>query len=194
MNLKKNEIRKIALNNRKTLSSSEIEVKSKLIIQNFINSISLQEIKAIHIFLPIIKHNEINTFPLIEYIKTNFPQIKIIVPKVIENTNEMLALELTHDCDLIENKWGIPEPCNETIIKPSQIDLIILPLLGFDLQGNRVGYGKGFYDRFLTQCKTNIIKVGFCIDKPFTKITDIEVHDYKLDYVVIPEKIYKIEH
>ena len=166
----KNEIRKIALTNRKTLSSSEIEYKSKLIIHEFIKSFSLQEISTIHIFLPIIKQNEINTFPLIEYIKTNFPHIKIIVPKVIENTNEMLALELILDCDLIENKWGIPEPCNEIIYNPSQIDLIILPLLGFDLLGNRVGYGKGFYDRFLTKCKTNIIKVGFCIDKPFNKI------------------------
>lgn len=188
--LTKNEIRKIALNNRKTLFPNDMENKSSLIIQNFLNSFSLQEIKVIHVFLPIIKHNEINTFPLIEYIKTNFPQIKIIVPKVIENTNEMLALELTLDCDLIENKWGIPEPCKEIIYNPSQIDLIILPLLGFDLLGNRVGYGKGFYDRFLTQCKTNIIKVGFCIDKPFTKITDIEDHDYKLDYVVTPENCY----
>lgn len=189
--LTKNEIRKIALNNRKKLSSCEIDNNSKLIINKFIKSFSLKEINTIHVFLPIIKHNEINTFHLIEYIKTNFPHIKIIVPKVIENTNEMLALELIHDCDLIENKWGILEPCNETIINPSQIDLIILPLLGFDLQGNRVGYGKGFYDRFLTQCKTNIIKVGFCLEPPFENILDIDYFDYKLDYVITSNCVYQ---
>lgn len=71
----------------------------------------------------------------------------------------------------------------------NKIDLVIVPLLAFDLDGNRVGYGKGYYDKFLQNCE-NALKIGICLEKPLLKILDINEYDIKLDYCITPEKIY----
>ena len=89
------------------------------------------------------------------------------------------------------NKWGIPEPVNGIEIPATQLDVVFIPLLAFDEKGNRIGYGKGFYDRFLNECKEDVIKVGLSFFEATTTIEDTNANDIPLDFCVTPEKIYR---
>lgn len=188
MELSKSDIRKIALEQRKALTEEDVHIKSLLISEQYLRRFTNASFKNIHIFLPMTKTNEVNTFYLIEKLKTLNPACNIIVPKVMPNTNDMLSI-LFKDEAILENKWGIPEPLNNDIIDPKLIDVIIMPLLAYDLKGNRVGYGKGFYDKFLNLCKNDIIKIGFSFDKPINTISNIEAHDQTLNHIITPEGI-----
>ena len=190
--MKKSELRKIYLSKRKAISVEEMAIKSKQITDLFFQNFDLSVIEKLHIFLPIIKHNEINTWLIIRYLQQNFNQINIIIPKVIPENSE-LENYLFNEKTLTENAWGILEPSgeNQEKILTEQIDLVIIPLLIFDKNGNRVGYGKGFYDRFLQQCKPETLKVGVCLEDPIEIIEDVNEFDIKLHYCITPNKIYK---
>ncbi|MFZ0597958.1 MAG: 5-formyltetrahydrofolate cyclo-ligase, partial [Flavobacterium sp.] len=71
------------------------------------------------------------------------------------------------------------------------IEVVFVPLLAFDNVGNRVGYGKGFYDKFLAQCKPRTIKIGLSFFEAENQIDDVFESDVKLDYCVTPEKIFR---
>jgi 5-formyltetrahydrofolate cyclo-ligase len=88
------------------------------------------------------------------------------------------------------NQYGIPEPVGGSEIMPEELDMVFVPLLGFDLQGNRVGYGKGYYDRFLSKCKDDVIKVGLSFLSPIDCIEDVDFFDKKLDFCITPERVY----
>src|SRR5690606_39308488 len=89
------------------------------------------------------------------------------------------------------NHWGIPEPESGTAIQPQAIDVVFVPLLVFDTQGNRVGYGKGFYDRFLSECRPTVMKIGLSLFGPIAAIADTDNYDIRLDTCVTPERIWR---
>jgi len=191
----KSQLRKYYLSKRKAISAEEISIKSQQIADLFFQNFDLLKVNILHIFLPIIKHNEINTWLIIKYLKQNFSKINIIVPKIAPENSE-LENHLFDEKNLIENHWGILEPSreNQTKILPEQIDLVIIPLLIFDKIGNRVGYGKGFYDRFLQQCKPATLKIGVCLEEPVELIEDINEFDIKMDFCITHNKIYKFQY
>jgi 5-formyltetrahydrofolate cyclo-ligase len=189
--MNKSALRKYYLSKRKALSQTEILAKSQAIVTLFFQHFNLSEVKYLHTFLPIIKHNEINTFLLIEILQDEFPQVQIVVPKSIPETNEMEHF-LYNKETLVENKWGIPEPISTEPILPTEMSMVIIPLLIFDKVGNRVGYGKGFYDRFLQQCNSDVIKVGLCIEEAIEAIEDVNEFDVKLDYCITPNGLYPL--
>ena len=88
------------------------------------------------------------------------------------------------------NKYGIPEPIDGTQIAENEIDIAFIPLLAFDLQGNRVGYGMGYYDRFLSKCRQDLIKIGLSFFPPAESIDDVDFFDKKLDFCITPECVY----
>jgi 5-formyltetrahydrofolate cyclo-ligase len=88
------------------------------------------------------------------------------------------------------NSWGITEPESGELVSPKCLDMVLVPLLVFDKQGKRVGYGKGFYDRFLSQCRSNVLKVGLSYFKPIEKIGDADTYDIPLDICVTPDEIW----
>ena len=102
----------------------------------------------------------------------------------------MIHFLLTDNTKIKKNRYNIPEPIDGIVISNDKIDVVFIPLLGFDKAGNRVGYGKGFYDRFLADCKPETIKIGLSFFEAEDKITDIYENDIKLDYCVTPETIY----
>ena len=98
-----------------------------------------------------------------------------------------------YDPTLVEanNKWHIPEPQGGIPVKSEEIEVVFVPLLAYDTKGNRVGYGKGFYDNFLEECKADTLKIGLSFFPAEPHIEDIREGDIPLDYVVTPEGIFK---
>jgi 5-formyltetrahydrofolate cyclo-ligase len=94
---------------------------------------------------------------------------------------------------LIPNFWGIFEPLNTRVIADSSVDAVIVPLIAFDEQGNRVGYGGGYYDKFLALCRRDCLKIGVSLFDPVEKIDGIAEYDIRLDQCVTPEKVWSFE-
>jgi 5-formyltetrahydrofolate cyclo-ligase len=99
---------------------------------------------------------------------------------------------LTKDTVFEENKWKISEPSTVGNLRSSvfSIDLVLIPLLCFDKKGYRVGYGKGYYDRFLTECRPDVLKIGLSIFEPIDEIIDVTEFDIKMNYCITPNKIW----
>ncbi|MDR2206821.1 MAG: 5-formyltetrahydrofolate cyclo-ligase [Flavobacteriaceae bacterium] len=178
----KSELRKIYLEKRKNLSESEILRLSEKIFENFISKFQPTENQNVHIFLSIKKRREIHTPIFMDYFFEN--KIKVFVPKIVGNT--LISIELTPETKFIVNSWGISEPETDEDSGVKNFDFVIAPLLYCDDFGNRIGYGKGFYDRFFAEINSNAKKIGVNFFNPSEKIDDISDFDVRLDYLVTP--------
>jgi 5-formyltetrahydrofolate cyclo-ligase len=171
------------------LRNAEFNSLNQNLCTAFFSSVELFDISIVHIFLPILKRNEPNTWLIIHRLRKEFPCIRISIPKVIEE-NKLTHFYFEAASPLEENEWGIPEPSGGTETPVEKIDLVIVPLLAFDRQGNRVGYGRGFYDRFLSQCRPDCKKVGLSFFDPVNEISGIDKNDVRLSHCVTPMKFY----
>lgn len=186
-------LRKDFLSKRLALSSDEVILKTSHILTETQNLLTGMPFRVIHIFLSQANKGEIDTLGIISAIRKLFPQVLIAVPCVVPGTREMRHFDLTSQTLLKENKWGIPEPdpFSAMEIFPEAIDMVLIPLLAFDKQGYRVGYGGGYYDRFLEQCRPDVVKIGLSFFEPVDQIEDTGQHDVPLNYCVTPEKVWR---
>ncbi len=182
-------LRKIYKEKRKEISGKEIEIWTDLILINF-QKIDLPFLSCIHTYVASQKLGEVETLHLIEFLQFKNPGIKIVVPKIDITSGNMEHFHFEDDVQLIENFFGIAEPKEGNKISPEEIQLVLVPLLAFDKGGYRVGYGKGFYDRFLSECGKDVLKIGLSFFKAEEQITDINQFDIPLNYCVTPEHIY----
>ena len=114
------------------------------------------------------------------------PHIKFQVPIVINE--EIHSFEFEKNAEIVFGQFDIPEPKQR--IKVEKIpDLVIVPLLGIDEKGYRVGYGGGFYDKYLSTLPSNVLKVGLSFWDCIDRIDDIDEFDIPLDLVITPSKI-----
>ena len=181
----KTTLRKEALGKRTALTEQEFDALNHKLLNQF-KTLDFSGIKSLHIFLPIVTKKEPNTFLLIKWLQENQPQIQIIIPKADFETNSMRNYIYTSKTVLMTNEYHIPEPVNgnEFLDKP---DLVIIPLLAFDKKGYRVGYGKGFYDRFLQN--SNNQKIGLSFFDACDPIIDVHLNDIRLDKCITPNVI-----
>jgi 5-formyltetrahydrofolate cyclo-ligase len=186
----KSELRKIYLEKQIALSSAMRNEKSAQIAERFFDRFDLSEINFLHCFLPIGRTNEIDTKPVFEKIWREFPNIETLVPRVNFETNEIENLKFSGETALRENRWKIHEPSHDEKFDTEKIDAVLVPLLCFDVKGHRVGYGKGFYDRFLKTCRKDCLKIGLSYFPPVEEIADAWESDVMLDFCVTPEKIF----
>lgn len=184
----KSELRKIYKAKRVGLSDAEIENRS-LQIANQTLKLPIWKKSVYHVFLSIEKHKEVNTEFLMHILSGKDKNITIA--KSNFSTYEMTHYLLTDNTKLVVNSWGIPEPENGLEIPADKIDVVFVPLLAFDLKGNRTGYGKGFYDRFLSNCRKDTIKVGLSFFETEKSAIEHNANDIKLDFCVTPERIYE---
>ncbi|MGJ1240369.1 MULTISPECIES: 5-formyltetrahydrofolate cyclo-ligase [Sphingobacterium] len=152
--------------------------------------LDLSRVEFLHIFLPVGKYHEPNTYLIINYIQAFFPQIKIVVSRSNFDDYSMQHFILDEHTRFETNNWGIPEPSSGIKVASSLIDMIIVPLLIFDLFGYRVGYGKGFYDRFFSSCKVGVQRVGLSFFNPIDVIADKNEYDVQLTKAITPDHIY----
>jgi 5-formyltetrahydrofolate cyclo-ligase len=144
--------------------------------------------KQVSIYLTIADKNEIDTKEIILLIQKQggVP----VVPKANFQTGALSHYVYEGIEQLELNEYGIPEPNYGKVINANQMDLVIVPLLIFDHLGHRVGYGKGFYDRFLQECNPSTLKIGLCDFEPVDHITDVNNQDIALDFCITPKKTY----
>ena len=143
-------------------------------------------------YYPLIERNEFDVTVCEEILQATIPQLKIAWPKILGDGVNMEAHLLNNNRHFHKNLYGIPEPVEGTVVQPSQIDVVFVPLLAFDLKGFRVGYGKGFYDRYLPLCRPDIVKVGFSFFEAIGQIADINEFDVPLDYCITPIRLYEL--
>lgn len=180
----KSDLRKIYLEKRKTLSKDEVLFFSETIFKNFTSQFQVSENQNVHVFLPIEKFNEINTRIFIEYFWSK--KINVFVPKIIGD--KIISVKLELQTELIQNSWGIFEP-KSTINEDIYFDFVITPLLYSDKKGNRIGYGKGFYDQFFKKINSGTKKIGVNFFSPNETIDDVLDSDVALDYLVTPIEV-----
>ena len=182
----KKSLRSKYLKRREEMSAQEL-LDADLSIANNLLRLPVWKFSNYHIFLSISEKNEIDTTPILSIIQGK--DKNIIVPKMNENDTLSNYL-LTDNTKLIKNKWNVPEPIDGIEISEKKLDVVFVPLLAFDKTGHRVGYGKGFYDRFLSNCKPDVIKIGLSHFEAVEKISDVDDNDIALSYCVTPTKIY----
>jgi 5-formyltetrahydrofolate cyclo-ligase len=184
----KKEARKKSKEARKLLSQEEIEDKS-LAIANQLLRMNIWDKLYYHLFLTIEEQKEINSEFILQILAGKDKEI--VISKCDFATLGMTHFLLTDNTKIKKNRYNIPEPVDGLEVPDAKIDVVFVPLLAYDKQGNRVGYGKGFYDNFLSKCKPETIKIGVSFFPPEEKIEDVSTNDVKLDCCVTPEKIYK---
>jgi len=187
----KSELRKIYLEKQKSLSDVERNEKSLKLANRFFENFNLADISFLHVFLPIEKNREIETFLIYKRLWQNFPEITTIASRVNFQLMTLENLKFTKDTKLVRNRWHIFEPMEEELIEIEKIDAVLVPLLCFDERGFRVGYGKGFYDKFLSECRTDCLKIGLSYFAPTAEITDAADFDVRMDFCLTPEKTWK---
>jgi 5-formyltetrahydrofolate cyclo-ligase len=173
---------------RNQLSEEDLEEMS-LAIANKILKLPIWEKTYFHIFLPIIEHKEVNTECILHLLSGRDKEI--IISKSDFETRVMTHFLLTDNTKIKKNQYNIPEPVDGLEVPSKKIEVVFVPLLAFDKNGHRAGYGKGFYDKFLSECKVETIKIGLSFFDAEETIDDVFENDIKLDYCVTPNEVFK---
>ena len=182
--MRKQELRKIYKQKRKKLSAFEIDCCQENIYQQ-VFKIDFHKINTIHIFLSIERLLEVNTNPIIDFLLL---KNKIIVVSVSDfSRNTLTHFLFDRKTKLKVSSYGIPEPVNGIEIDAEKIDLVFVPLLISDKKNYRVGYGKGFYDRFVSECRSDVKTIGLNFFKPIDCIEDVKEFDIPLNQVIYPK-------
>lgn len=186
----KDELRKISRDKRSALSREEVEIGSQKIAALFFKEINISPNNMLHIFLPIRKLNEINTFHIINPLKKAHNS-SICFPRIKAGTNEMEHILLDKTTCLEENSFGIPEPMDGQRIASKDIDIVLIPLLAFDTLGYRLGYGKGFYDKFIAECSPKTQFIGLSLFAPEAIPLPKDSWDMPIHACITPTKVYR---
>lgn len=173
---------------RALLSQSQIQQSGVQIIEQLKGTGFLGK-SVFHIFVPIAENHEINTFPIINFLFEADRQV--VVPK-IEN-NQMLSCQIEQDVKWQKGRFGVPEPKKYKLIENNKIEIVFVPMFICDTTGNRIGYGGGYYDRFLAELNPECIKIGLNFFEPVPKIDGIESTDVPLNYLVTPDGIFSFD-
>lgn len=184
----KKELRKKYKVLRKELSETQIDDLS-LAISNQLLKLPIWGFSFYHIFLAIEEQKEVNTDYILNILSGK--DKNILISKSDFETGGMTHFLLTDNTVIKKNNYNIPEPVDGIAIASDKIDLVFIPLLAFDKTGNRVGYGKGFYDRFLANCKPETVKIGLSFFEAEDEIVDVFESDVRLDYCVTPNETYQ---
>jgi 5-formyltetrahydrofolate cyclo-ligase len=184
----KRELRKKYKALRKSFTENKIDELS-LAIANEVLLLPIWEKTYFHVFLPIEEQKEVNTEYLLHLLSGKDKEI--CISKSDFETQKMTHYLLTDNTKIKKNDYNIPEPENGIEVPSNKLQVVFVPLLAYDKNGNRVGYGKGFYDKFLAECNQNTIKIGLTFFEPEELISDVNTLDVQLNYCVTPDRIIK---
>jgi 5-formyltetrahydrofolate cyclo-ligase len=185
----KKEVRKTFREKREALSYIEQVKWDDLILIQF-QTLDLPFLNTVFSYYPVEENKEINSFLLTDFLRFRNPNLQLCYPKMHTEHTGMDAIICNADTPFETNPFNIPEPVANLIADPEEIDLVIVPLLAFDTKGIRVGYGKGYYDRYLQRCRKDCIKLGLSYFEPVHRIEDAHEFDLPLDFCITPQQVY----
>jgi len=187
--MRKKELRRYSREKRMQLSAHDREMFQDLILIRF-QQMSLPFVSCVHTYMTLEAKHEVDPGPLLRSLEFRNPGMLTVVPRIGED--EMLEhIIIDDDTIMVENSYGIPEPLSGEKVDAGMIDLVFVPLLGFDEKGNRVGYGKGYYDRFLSTCRDDVVIIGLSFLEAVPEITDTDPWDEPLHYCITPNRVYE---
>jgi 5-formyltetrahydrofolate cyclo-ligase len=182
--MKKQKLREIYKQQRSNLSEKQIQELQKNIYQQ-VYDLDISEVNNVHLFLSMSKFKEIDTTPLITYFRIQ--NKRIVVSKCNFEDQTLSHFYFDENTVLVLNKYGVPEPIDAEVVLEKELDLIFVPLLISDIKNYRVGYGKGFYDRFLSSCRKDAKLIGLNFFKPIEEIEDKNEFDIPLQQIIYPK-------
>ena len=168
--------------------SQDIIDNFSLDIANNLLSLDIWNHEFYHIFLSIESLKEVNTNFILSILSGK--DKNIVISKSNFEKRTLRNFLLTDATKIQLNKYNIPEPVTGIEINNTNIDVVFVPLLACDINGNRIGYGKGFYDNFLASCKPETIKVGLSFFEIEDLVFPVLKSDVALDFYVTPKKTY----
>lgn len=188
----KEAIRRVFLKKRRTMKEEDVIKYSEDIISQLTNSQVFKESKKIMIYLSF--NNEVDTYKLMEYCLNNGK--RVIVPYCIKKERKMIPSEVKNpDTELKLNSFGYREPDIESLreVKIEDIDLVIVPGVVFDEAGNRIGFGGGYYDRFLTRLKNTTMTMAICYDYQIIDRVPVDKLDIPVKCIITNKRIINIQ-
>jgi 5-formyltetrahydrofolate cyclo-ligase len=192
--LTKAQLRRSALSQRRALLPAEVVHRSNQLGRQLFRHFPVGEWRWLHVFLPLLAKHEPDTWQIIRRVWEEVPKLRLAAPVMQADSISLRHYGLTPATPLVQNRWGIPEPvadeANEVL--PSQLDAVLVPLLACDQRGQRVGYGGGFYDRFLAQCRPGALFIGLSIleEAPVMEIADVLPTDVPLHACITPDSVW----
>lgn len=185
MNNSKFFLRKSFKKQRSLLDINQVKGLSKRIFENLLE-LNIWDKSFYHLYLSNQINNEVETDEIVNllFMKNK----RVFVPKI--QGKDLLNIEIDNNTKYSLNQLGIREPISSNQKDASLLEVIFVPLLIFDKLGHRVGYGGGYYDKFLGNIKDDVLKIGLSLFEPIDKIQDIERHDIRLDYSITPKRVY----
>lgn len=153
-------------------------------------TIELPFLQAMLSYWPIEENNEPDTHLITEFIRFRNPEIRIAYPVSDFKTTSMTAIAVDIDTAFTKKNLNIFEPNNGEPVPAHELDMVLVPLLAFDKKGYRVGYGQGFYDKYLMHCRKDCLKVGLSYFDPVDLIDDCDEFDVPLDISITPKTVY----
>ncbi len=185
----KSDIRKKYKELRSNLSSEKIDTLSQDIAKQLFNNFNFSNC-SVHLFISIKKLNEVNT----EFLMNELFNKGATVSTSAFDPSELAIrhVKIYPDTKFNVGNMDIPIPDSTDIELLANLNYIIVPLLSYDINGNRIGYGKGIYDKILSKCNKNCKKIGLSIFEPEKQIP-IEPHDIKLDFCQTPVHLYHLK-
>ena len=187
--------RRAALARRRALSPGEVAHRSEQLCEQLFRHFPVADWAGLSVFLPIIRRHEPDTWSLIRRIWAETPAVRLAVPVVQPDGESLKHYALTSATPLRDNRWGIPEPVTGTAteVAPAAFDAVLVPLLAVDAAGQRVGYGSGYYDRFLARCRPGTLFIGLNVldEAPGEPLADATPTDVPLHACITPGGVWR---
>ncbi|MBI5372292.1 MAG: 5-formyltetrahydrofolate cyclo-ligase [Sphingobacteriales bacterium] len=185
----KKELRKLYREKRNALPAAERGKLDDLLLIQF-QQAAIPFIRSLFSYWPMEEQQEPNVHLFTDFMEFRNPELKVAYPRIDQLTGTMEAVTAGTETLFEKNSFGVYEPQGTAITEPGNLDMVFVPLLALDQQGYRVGYGKGFYDRFLADCRTDCLKIGFSYFEPVGQIRDKHEFDVPLNLCITPESVY----
>lgn len=186
----KNTVRKEFLERRLNIPEEALQQQTASIALNF-SKVILPTVRYLLSYNALISRREFDVSVCENVLREQNPIMRVAWPKIHVDMLDMEAGLVEKEGLFIKNKFNILEPISGDIVPPDQHDVIFVPLIAFDVRGYRVGYGKGYYDRYLTRCREDAIKIGFSFFEAVEYIEDINEFDVPLNFCITPRRIYE---
>ena len=186
------------MNNNKKFYRTKFQALRMKLLKNEMDSLSdkifslvknlpIMKTEIFHLFISSEEKREVETKRILSYL---YSLNKIVATSKILADKDLMHILINKKTRFLENRFKILEPDSTKEILPAEIDVVFIPLLCFDKKGNRVGYGGGYYDKFLKKTSISCLKIGLSFFEPVDFIEGISKTDITLDMCVTPEKLY----